>query len=282
KGSILKVAMHHSDIAFGGQGRIWGRVNRFYVRRFHRYIATSRQIFDEFVEEGMARERVVRLPNGVDMERFRPAESEAEKDQLKERLGLPRVPVALFTGIVLARKNVDYVLRVFLKIREKGLEGHLVIAGPSEGGGGKPGGPYFDRLQEMIRTAGMEKDVTFTCRIGNVEEYIRASDMFLFAPHKEGMPNVLLEAMSGGLPCVVSRISGIEDVIESGVNGFIFDLANESGYEDAVTSLFRNPELRAEISDKARKRIQARFSLERVADEYCRIYRELRHNARSV
>lgn len=282
KGSILKVAMHRSDIAFGGQGRIWGRVNRFYVRRFHRYIATSRQIYQEFVEEGVAREKVVQLPNGVDMERFRPAESEAEKIELKEKLGLPPVPVALFAGIVLARKNVEFVLRVFLRIRENGLPGHLVIAGPGEGGGDQPAGPYFDRLQQMIRAAGMEADVTFTGRVGNIEEYIRASDMFLFAPRKEGMPNVLLEAMSGGLPCVVSRISGIEDVIESGVNGFIFDLANESDYTEMVTTLFTNRELRAEVGKRARNRIRSRFSLDRVADEYCRIYRELRHDTRSV
>ena len=281
KGSILKVAMHRSDIAFRGQGRIWGRVNRFYVRRFHRYIATSRQIFDEFLEEGMSGDRIIQLPNGVDTERFRPAEDEAEKAGLKERLGLPGVPLALFTGIVLARKNVDFVIRAFLKVRQSGLPGHLVIVGPGEGADGEPGGPYFDSLRAMIRNAGMEQDVTFTGRVGNVEEFVRAADMFLFAPRKEGMPNVLLEAMSGGLPCVVSRISGIEDVIESGVNGFIFDLENESAYTAAAADLFRDPALRSRIGAQARKRIRSWYSLDRVADEYCRIYRKLASGSRS-
>ncbi len=275
KGSILKVAMHRSDIAFARQGRIWGRINRFYVRRFHRYIATSRQIFEEFQEEGMSAERIVRIPNGVDTEKFRPAADPEEKAALKARLGLPPVPVALFTGIVLARKNVDFVVRVFLRIRKQGIPGHLLIVGPGEGPGGELSGSYFDSLQTMIREAGLEADVTFTGRRPDVEDYVRASDLFLFAPRKEGMPNVLLEAMAGGLPCVVSRISGIEDVIEPGVNGYVLDIAQEDRFTQVAADLMQDGDLRARIGAKARKDIQKRYSLDVIADRYVELYRSL-------
>ncbi len=275
KGSILKVAMHRSDIAFGRQGRIWGRINRFYVHRFHRYIATSRQIYEEFEEEGMAAERIVRIPNGVDTEKFRPAADPGEKAALKAKLGLPAVPVALFTGIVLARKNVDFVVRVFLRMRKAGIPGHLVIVGPGEGRSGEPSGPYFDSLQAMIREAGAEADVTFTGRRPDVQDYVRASDLFLFAPRKEGMPNVLLEAMAGGLPSVVSRISGIEDVIDSGVNGYVFDLDQEDRFVQAAADLMKDGVLRSVIGAKARRDIRKRYSLDAIADRYVELYRSL-------
>ncbi|MBD3868862.1 MAG: glycosyltransferase family 4 protein [Acidobacteria bacterium] len=275
KGSILKVAMHRSDIAFRRQGKIWGRINRFYVRRFHRYIATSRQIHLEFEEEGMESERIVRIPNGVDTEKFRPAEDRDEKVALKAALGLPPVPLALFTGIVIARKNVDFVIRVFLEIRKAGIPGHLVVVGPGEGRSGKPEGPYFDSLQVMIREAGAEADVTFTGRRPDVQDYVRASDLFLFAPRKEGMPNVLLEAMAGGVPCVVSRISGIEDVIESGVNGYVYDLDEEDRFRQAAADLMQDGELRARIGEKATRDIRNRYSLDAVADRYVALYNSL-------
>ena len=110
--TILKVAMANSDIAFGRQGRVNGFLNRFMVRLFDRYIATTEAIATEFSTEGLDVSRVCRIPNGVDTETFAPI-AVAEREELRRTLGLPRGPLIIYAGILNRRKNVDGILRIW-------------------------------------------------------------------------------------------------------------------------------------------------------------------------
>lgn len=89
----------------------------------------------------------------------------------------------------------------------------------------------------------------------------------------EGLPLVVLEAMSHGVPVVASRIGGIPEVIEDGLNGLLCDIGDFEKWVQSVSNVLTNPELMAAISVKARQTIEQRFSEDKYYDQLMAIYR---------
>jgi glycosyltransferase involved in cell wall biosynthesis len=275
KGALLKVAMAHSDIDFKGQGRLWGRANRYLVSRFDRYIATSRIIQEEFRQHSFANGRVHLMPNGVDTDTFRPCATRAEKSQLRASLGLPDRLTVCFVGIIISRKNVDLAVRAFREVRRAQIDAQLVLVGPLPERSDAGAWRYYEELLQYVEREGLKDSVIFTGLQPTAANYLRASDVFLFPSKQEGMPNALLEAMSSGLPSVASKISGTEDLIEQGSNGFMFALEDEPAFARTLIELLRNPELSQCVGEQARRFVEKSYSLRALSARYEQIYRDL-------
>jgi glycosyltransferase involved in cell wall biosynthesis len=101
-----------------------------------------------------------------------------------------------------------------------------------------------------------------------------AADLFVFASREEGFGNVLLEAMAAGLPVVARRLPGVTDsFIEDGRTGFLFDDAAQ--YDAIVRALAADAGRRRTVGAAARAEVTKRFSLDRIAERYARLYRSL-------
>ena len=274
KPSILKVAMANSDLDFGGQGRLVGALNRFMVKRFDKYIATTSAIAAEFAAQSLDTSRVREIPNGVDTEIYRPTTID-EREAIRRELGLPCAPLVTFVGIISARKNVDGILRMFETAVSEGAPGHLLLIGPIPGGDDDP---FYRSALAFVTAHGLRDRVTFVGQVADVQRYLRASDIFVFPSRQEGMPNAVLEAMASGLACLVSRGSGSDGIVNDGYDGMSRALDDERGFGDMLRQLLERPEMRQEIGRNARVTIEGRFSLMRIAEAYRRLYEELLHS----
>jgi len=270
KKTILKIAMWRSDLAFETQGRLSGAVNRWLVERFDCYIATTPEIAEEIASSGLDHRRTRQIPNGVDTLLFHPL-ADAGRDELRRELHLPPGPLVAFVGILNARKKVDALLRIWQRVVQRGGAGHLLVIGPAP----DENGDYVQGLRTFVERQGLGARVSFLGRRSDVASCLQASDAFVFPSSQEGMPNAVLEAMAAGLPCVVSRGSGIDRVIDDGVNGFLRDADDEEAFAVALTDLLREPGRRARMGALARQAIVEGYSLEAVADRYVSLYREL-------
>lgn len=275
KKSILKIAMGNSDIAFERQGKMWGRINRFFVKRFDRYIATSEEVYRECLSQGLEPARVLLVPNGVDVNRFRPAQSDEERRHLRRELRLPDKPIACFVGVLDARKNIDGILRIWKSVARSNVAGHLVLVGPDPAEGDGRQSAYGAQLRRFIVEEGLGESVTFVGRQADVASFLRCADVFLFPSHREGMPNVLLEAMASGLACVASAIGGSTDLIDNGRSGYLLPAGDEEGMAVAVTNLLTIPARARDLGAAARKTMVERFSITATAERYARLYGEL-------
>lgn len=271
--SILKIAMADSDIAFHRQGRIWGRVNRFLVSKFSRFIATSQEVFDEFESSPLGTERVVKIPNGVDTDHFQPVAPDI-RNRLRQEFQLGSGPVVVYAGVIHARKNVDLLLRVWNTIVRSRNQGILLLVGPSIVEG-RQGSQFYSDLQRYVRLNALEEHVRFAGEQSDIAPYLQAADVFFFPSHREGMPNVLLEAMACGLPCIASRASGIRDLIDNGVDGFTIPATDEDAFTDKLQELLENQAMRLAIGNRAREKIRERFSLAGIAERYQQLYRRI-------
>lgn len=104
----------------------------------------------------------------------------------------------------------------------------------------------------------------------DVTNYLEKAGLFVMTSLWEGMPLALIEAQAAGLPAVVPKVIGCQDVVIEGVTGFICD--NDAILNDRVRQLIQDPELRAQMGQNAAEMAKARFSLERFTSEWLNLY----------
>lgn len=244
------------------------------IRRFavHHWvtdvIVNAPEIRDEWIRTstGFPEDRVHVVLNGI-------APQKADRDELRKRLrsGLQVDANKLLigaAGIVTERKGFDLLLRAFAKANQEDAE--LVIIGD---------GPFREKLEALSRELNISSRVHFTGVQENAAEAIAGLDVFVLSSHNEGMANVMLEAMSAGVPVIASDISGVRTAIGSTndrpVGGWIFIAANVDSLAERIhelVSLLReNPEQAQERVDEAAYRIHNWFTLDRMLDETERI-----------
>lgn len=143
-------------------------------------------------------------------------------------------------------KKNDDIIKAFNNIHSK--EHKLYIIGD---------GKEYNSLKELIIKLNLEDRVIMTGYLQKEEirEYMLKSDLFLMASLSEGLPMVLLEAMSYGIPCIAYETSsGINDIIDDGINGYIIKNRNESEYIDKINLLIEDNNKRKNMGKEAIKK----------------------------
>jgi len=275
KKSILKITMANSDVAFERQGRLFGRFNRYLVKQFDRYVTTSDEAYTECLSQGLDPSRVFLIPNGVDTDVYHPAESSKEKQRQRKLLGLPDCPIVAFVGVLNERKNVDGILKIWRSLMHRNARAHLLLIGPEpKDSSGNPS-EFCNRIRRFVDDEGLDASVSFLGQQADVAAHLRCSDVFLFPSRREGMPNVVLEAMATGLPCIVSRIGGSIDIVKHEYSGYVHDVDDEVGMARNLETLLGNPALLTFMGGNARQTALEKFSLMAITDRYEALYHDL-------
>jgi glycosyltransferase involved in cell wall biosynthesis len=122
----------------------------------------------------------------------------------------------------------------------------------------------------------LRASVTWLGARSDVREILEAADIFVFpSVYREGVPRVLLEAASMGLPLVAADVPGSRDVVVDGENGFLVSPGDPAATADAILRLAAEPELRRRFGRSSRERAVARFDFEAVVARTMSVYREL-------
>lgn len=131
-------------------------------------------------------------------------------------------------------------------------------------------------FETMIRRLGMRELLHFAPALPHNEvcEWLRTLDVFALPSVSEGCPNILMEAMAAGLPCIATRVGAVEDLIEDGVSGLLVPWGNSAALADALERLIRDPGLAANLGAAARTKM-LEFSSLREFREWRGVYREL-------
>jgi glycosyltransferase involved in cell wall biosynthesis len=225
-----------------------------WLRDAEAFVAMSRRIRDEMVGSGVAPERVALIAHGVDTGRFRPAGAD-EARALRTKLGLPEGTLAVYTGRLLRGKGLELLLAAFASVTAELPELRLVLVGSGEGQSLSVEG----ELRRSAAESALAGRVVFAGRVDAVEDWLRASDLFVFPSLFEGLGISLVEAASCGLPAIGSRTGGIVDVIEDGRSGLLVPAGDAAALVAALRQLARNPDTRAALGQHARRVARERF-----------------------
>ena len=245
-------------------------------RQADAFIGVTPRFADGFESTGLERRRFVFIPNGVDLNRFTPA-SPATRADLQRELRVPTGdPVVLFVGFFSREKNPDILSEAWLSLLDRGMTSTLVLIGATTG-------PYYEidaglaeRIKSRAEQRGVSDRIVFVESTDRIEDYYRSADIFALPTVREGLPNVLLEAMASGLPPVITRLEGVTDwIVNPGVTGELVASADSAAFAAALAPLLTSPERREAFGAAARADVSARFDIARTATQTLEVYEQL-------
>jgi glycosyltransferase involved in cell wall biosynthesis len=191
---------------------------------------------------------------GVDIDLFTPPK---EKESHKEKLGLNKHQKVIgYVGRISKEKNTEILLEAFKKLEDQEHLFLLMVGnGPKE---------QADRFREL-------KNCKVTCFVDNVQDYLKAVDVFVMPSLTETTSLACLEAMSTGLPVISTKVGFIKSYLVKDYNGLFFPKNNSSVLSMKIEKLIKDKDLRKKLGENARKTVAYSFSWERAINKIKRI-----------
>jgi glycosyltransferase involved in cell wall biosynthesis len=235
--------------------------------------AISQPLVETFVAIGFPVGKIVYIPQGVDLQRFRPVDLLAKREHRRAIGHADGGPIVLFVGTILKRKGVDLLLDAWAAVHERLPQAQLVLVGMAEYDATHDNQRELNEYAEAMRrqAAAYGASVTFAGLQEDIVKWYQAADLFVLPSRKEGFGNVIIEAMACGLPVIVTPMDGVaNETVENGRNGFIIEDVAELSQK--IIHLLANPEEAAEMGARGQAIASEEFNLDVIAGEYDRLY----------
>jgi glycosyltransferase involved in cell wall biosynthesis len=219
--------------------------------------------------------RVVGVPNGVDIHRFAPRPAKPDVAAIRE--GFSTV-VAILGHISDVKGHPAFVDAAAIVARRH--EGCLFVAIGAENA--QPGAMQV--IQERVRSAGLGDRFRFLGFRPDVHEVLNAVDIVALPSRSEGLPMALLESMAAARAVIATPVGGVTEALSDGTTGLLVSPDDPAALANAIASLVANPDLRGRLGGQARRRVEARFSIESYVSRVERLYEYLlspRHESSS-
>ncbi len=246
------------------------RLSRRAVMRLcqnHCLLAVSEATRDYHVQQGVRPELCHVLYNGIDHELFRPVETREARQALRREFGFGEEHFLILTiGQISLRKGHDVLAQAAPAIVQAIPETQFVVIGSRISS--KQESREFDRrIDASFEAAGLSSRLH---RIGwshRIADWLRCTDVLVHPAHQEPLGRVLLEAASTQTPIVATHVGGTPEILTDGLSGLLFPAGAARALADCVIRLHRDPQLREQLGQSARKTILARFDIQERAEE---------------
>lgn len=243
----------------------WKKYKLKKVNSVNGYISISSRISNDLNKIGVSPEKIHFIPNGVDTKRFHPI-TDSQKKILRKELELPERFTALFTGTIDGRKSPSLIVNAFQRFKNN-PNIQLVIVGPV-----RDGGLEMDKINQTINALGLT-NIHLVPHTKEIEKYYKAADVFILPSSNEGLSNSLLEAQASGLPAIVTKVSGSEDLIVDGVNGRFIEPYSDDVFEK-ISFYFSSGEVLLHHSQNAVNKILDNYSSEIILIKHLTLFKE--------
>jgi len=222
-------------------------------------VALNSDIAAELIEAGFAPEKIVCLPNGVQVPEVATGIVEKEVNKTAQ---------IVFVGRLHPQKGVDVLIEAlgFLAQNRPNLSWQVALLGQ---------GPLQPALEARSRELGLTNRIKFHGAVSDVNHYLAQADIFVLPSRAEGMSNALLEAMVMGLPCLATHVPGNDELIVDGENGLLVEPENPLVMSQALARLIQDKTLQVRLGQAARKSISERYAIEVIAEAYIKLYHSL-------
>ena len=253
-----------------------GRLVSWCYARADVFFAVSPRFLESYDAAGFPRSRWRLIPNGVDLERFRPPAA-GERDTLRRALAIPgRGPMVLFVGFFSREKRPDRLFDAWAAVARSVPDSVLVFVGTTRPSYYEIDGRLADEIRVRADAMGLGPRIHFVEVTREIERFHRAANLFVLSSVREGLPNALLEAMASGAACIATRLEGVTDsVIQDGQNGLLVPPDDPAALESALRRLLDDPTLAMRLGCEARSTMEARYGLDQTARQYLEAYRDL-------
>jgi glycosyltransferase involved in cell wall biosynthesis len=226
------------------------------------YHILSSRSRDYLISNDFRADKIVRIPNGIDINKFYPR-PEKRPDPAKPERDILCVARMSFP------KGVDVLLHAWYRMLSEpdewraNLKPRLLIAGSGE---------LEEQIERIARELGIEESVVFLGLTKDVLPRLQEAWGFVLPSRWEGMPNALLEAMACEVPCISTRVSGSEDIVEDGVNGLLVEPERPVELARALRRVIEDTDFAQGLAQKGLETIMRDYQLARVTERMLELY----------
>lgn len=237
-------------------------------------VVNAEAIRQWLVDQGYRRENIEVIHNGVDLSRFTPL-AEDEGRRLRDELGVPGDgPLVTVLARLAPPKGIEFFLEAAAEVSRHHPQARFLVVGDVRSVTRRDGVTerdvaYYRRLTQYAACLGLDERVVFTGYRPDIPELLsQAAVSVLPSISGEGLPNALMEAMAAGVPVVGTRVGGTAEVVgESGTAGLLVPPRDPRSLAQAIGALLEDGPMARRLGEQARRRVQERFSLERMVRE---------------
>lgn len=229
-------------------------VERLAFHLAHAIIANSEAVQRELCRQGVSKQKVVKIYNGLDSTRVA-ARDLLTRHEVLASFGLPVDGNLRFVSIIanmrLEVKDHPTFLRAAKRVREVIPWARFALAGE---------GDLERLLRQLAHDLGIANDVFFVGHCSRIAEFLSVADVCVLSSKAEGFSNAILEYMAAGRPVVVTDVGGAREVVEEGLTGHIVPPEDAGQMADRIVSLLSDPQRAAVMGDRGRHVVESRFS----------------------
>lgn len=238
-------------------------LDRVTSRWCQRIIAVSEHTAEVIVRvEGIARQKVVVIPNGVDLVRFAPRDVLVARSHWRVD---ERAFVVASVGRLSEEKGHRYLLQALATARNAIPTLVCLIAGA---------GPLRHALEAQARVLGLEQVCRFVGDVPEIETVFAAADVLVLPSVFEGMPNAILEAMAMGCPVIATAVGGSTELVRHGETGFLVPRADPAAIAGALVEVAGAVERRGRMGARSRQIAETCHGIDQMIQSVERLYLE--------
>lgn len=236
-------------------------LDRWSLRHYDHVICVSHDLYDRCLRLGVPKEKCSLIENAIDTKQY---SRTLKREDAKAKFGFPQDRIVLGgVGRLSPEKNFAGLIRVVAKLLDENLPLSLYIAGD---------GPIQDSLQRLIDSTGHADQIHLTGFCANIQEFYQGLDLFVLNSLREGLPNVVLEAMAYEVPVLSTRVAGVPRLITNGYNGVLVDIQRDDQLETMLRTLVAETDYRQMIGNNGHMTILKQYNfgmrMKKIRDIY--------------
>ncbi|MEW6442069.1 MAG: glycosyltransferase [bacterium] len=224
----------------------------------HRILVNSAAVREHLCEtEGVRREKTDLIHNGIDIDFYR---------GVRRAAGAPpngRVTIGTVSNFNRYVKRLDVFVKAMTALARKYDHVDFLVVGNVE------------EKHWQLDLSGLGNRLTFTGEVADVREYLGRMDVGVLCSDSEGFSNVILQYMASGVPCVCTRTGGNPEIVDHGINGFLFPAGDHAALAELAGVLVEDDRRRSLFAGRSREKVEGVFDWKRVLADYESYYQRL-------
>ena len=273
---FVDITDFYSDIAQTDSNKLvvylLKKIEFFVLRNAQKVIVVSKIMKERLVLDGIARNKIEIVEDGVDKEMFNPR---IDGTKVKKKLGLPDdEPIIIYHGDIKPSDGVDILFNAFKKVLIEVPKAKLLILGG--------GGYYFNNLKKIGRELGIDSSTIYTGWVDHreVPMYLTASNigampMRATLNHQCYLSFKLFEYWASGKPVVTTKLKAISQIVKNGYNGLIVEPESVDELSEALIYLLKHPIKAQELGKNGRKLIEEKFDWDLLMEKEAKFYKNI-------
>ena len=258
------VTTAHGWVRFTSRTPLYYWIDRFCMKRYEQVICVSSDLQERCVEAGINESRISLIDNAIVAEDYNPAPP-TSAERLKFGFSDDRILLGA-AGRLSEEKGFHHLINATSQLIAAGHNVGLIIAGE---------GHLKEELQQQINSLDLQGHVVLAGFLNDPRDLYRAIDIFVLSSLREGLPNVVLEAMASQRTVVTTRVNGIPRLVKDGENGVVVETDSADELYTGILRCLEHNSLRTELAFSGRQTVENEFSFARRMSRIVGVYRSL-------